>query len=145
VRREHHPSASRAILLPLSHRKGWNVCKCIVFNIYIFAMKNRAQQQNRARAGPTGSTCLIRPSSNAIPLSETQIRDGLRKLKTNDSSQAKISRRRIFQRRRHWRHLPRDEDTKDNPAVFLMKLRRSEMHVPGPPIKRQAIPHFCFL
>jgi len=37
-------------------------------------------------------------------------------------SQAKIPQRRIFQRRRHWRHLPRDEDAKDNPAVFLISM-----------------------
>jgi len=38
-------------------------------------------------------------------------------------SQEKISQRQIFERQRHQRPLPRDEDAKDNHAVFLMKYR----------------------
>ena len=37
-------------------------------------------------------------------------------------SQEKISQRQIFERQRHQRPLPRDEDAKDNHAVFLMQL-----------------------
>jgi hypothetical protein len=43
--------------------KGWDTCKCIVStSILFFPKKNRAQgaqEQNRARASPTGIACLI--------------------------------------------------------------------------------------